>query len=189
MSVTLKGVSRGAGEGHVRTDRAEFIASLDYDNETFLVSLTDPDGAFAYLWNLPCPEYDDRRWARYVFEGNEHTLRHVQLRRSQPAELRPRSRWRPGRWPPRYGVGDPEGDPPPRSRPVHATNNELCKAGIATRAIRDQTGTRLAGLRTMPRRQCLLPGDLNWTVSLAAYERVQQLLGRSKATYGLRLSG
>ena len=172
MSVTLKGVSRGAGEGYVRTDRAEFIASLDYDNETFLVSLTDPDGAPAYLWNLPCPEYDDRRWARYVFEGNEHTLPfgYGDLNPLNPYPV-PAGAQGVGRHVPEWAILKVI-----RSKisAVHATSNDLSKAGVAL-SNPDQAGITPTQVYDL-QQQYLVPGAINWTVSLAAYERVEQLL-------------
>ena len=65
MSATLRGYSRSDEEGHVLTDRAELAAAFDYQQSP-TYELLDT-GVFAYLWNLPCPEHDDRRWAGYTF--------------------------------------------------------------------------------------------------------------------------
>ena len=180
MSVTLKGTSRGAGEGHVRTDGDELVAAFNYDGEASVYSLADPDSAFAYLWNLPCPEQDDRRWAGYTFtdpdpelEGNFSNGPGVP---NVPLPV-PEGAQNVGRQVKEWSLVSVVRHS--MATYYRAVNNELFAAVNVHSSWKSQTRPSFVWELTEYAPEArLLPGDLNWTVSLAAYHRVQQLLGR-----------
>ena len=181
MSATLRGYSRSDEEGHVLTDRAELAAAFNYQQSP-TYELLDT-GVFAYLWNLPFPEHDDRRWAGYTFYDpvllDEHGFGS-----SDPLNLFPiptgaqgvgRDFATEGR-----GVREWSILKPVRRRlpVVQASVNDLVLAAAAANPGNDGVGlgpTDYQGFALV--QQYALLGDILWTVSRDAYRHVEELLG------------